>query len=217
MRSHIPRPGTLAAVLLVTLSSLMTLGLEAEVPAVDLSVVRLLDEGQEVVTRGSLVDLKRYDSGFESLVIASSDGQNTLRVLVSPEHRPQPSAYARIGDSLRAMGRVSSSGSDKVLYCGSDSVSVEARSEGVLTVRALSETWHMFIGDELRIRGVVVTHLASEGLRLYDLDLVCSILLTEALGVPKSSPFEAVVVGVLLLDGTSMQLNLRVIDMSPSG
>lgn len=217
MRPCIPRPGTLAALLLVTLSSLITLGLQAEVPVVDLSGVYFLDEGQEVVTGGLLIDLRRYDSEVESLVLASSDGQDTLRVLVSPGNRPQPSAYARMGDSLRVVGRVSSSGHSMILYCISDSVFVEARSERVLTVRALSEMWQMFLGDELRIRGVVVTHLASEGPRLYDSDLACSILLTGAVEGLEASPFEAVVVGILVLDDTSMGLNLRVVDMSPSG
>ncbi len=217
MRPCIPRPGTLAALLLVALSSLITLGLQAEVPAVDLSGVCFLDEGQEVVTGGLLVDLRRYDSELESLVIASSDGQDTLRVMVSPGHRPQPSEYARMGDSLRVTGRVSSSGHSMILYCISDSVSVEARSERALTVRTLSEAWQMFLGDELRIRGVVITHQASEGPRLYDPDLVCSILLTGAVEGLAPSPFEAVVVGVLVLDDTSMRLNLRVMDMSPSG
>lgn len=217
MRPCIPRPGTLAALLLVTLSSIIGLGLHAEIPAVDLSGICFLDEGQEVVVRGLLVDLRRYDSGFESLVVASVDGQSTLRVLVSPGHRPQPSAYARIGDSLRVMGRVSNSGSETMVYCESDSVSVEARSEEALTVRALSGAWHLFLGDELRIRGFVITHLASEGVRLYDSDLVCSILLTGAVEVSEAAPFEAIVVGILGMDGVSMRLNLHVLDISPSG
>lgn len=217
MRSCIPRPGTLAVLLLVTLSSVISLALQTAVPVVDLSRVRLLDEGQEIVARGLLVDLRRYDSGFESLVIASPDGQETLRVLVSPGHRPSPSAYARTGDSLRVMGHVSRSGYDTMLYCESGSVSVEARSEGALTVRALSDTWPMFLGDELRIRGIVVTHLASEGFRLYDPDLVCSILLTGAVDVSGAAPFEAVVAGILGLDAVSMKLNLLVTDMLPSG
>jgi len=217
MRSCIPRSGTLATILLVALSSLITLGLQAEVPTVDLSGVCFLDEGQEVMTGGLLVDLRRYDDGLESLVIASSDGQNTLRILVFPGHRPQPSAYARMGDSLRVMGRISGSGHSTMLYCESDSVSVEARSESVLTVKALSEAWQVFLGDELRIRGFVVTHQASEGPRLYDADLVCRILLTGAVEGPETSPFEAVVAGILVLDSTSMRLSLRVTDMSPSG
>lgn len=217
MRSCIPRPGTLAMLLLVTLSSVIGLGLQAEVPAVDPSGVRHLDEGQEIVSRGLLIDLRRYDSGFESLVIASPDGQDTLRVLVSPGSRPQPSAYARMGDSMRVMGRVSGSGYDTTLYCGSDSVSVEARSERALTVRTLSETWHLFLRDELRIRGIVVTHLASEGPRLYDSDLVCSILLTGAVEASGAAPFEAVVTGILDMDEVSMSLNLRVTDLLPSG
>lgn len=217
MRPSIPRPGSLAIALLVSLSSIMGLGLEAEPPEVDPASIRLLDEGQEVVARGQLVDLRRYDSGFETLVIASQDGQSTLRAQVQQGLRPQPSTYARMGDVLRILGRVSDTGSGVVLRCDGDSISVEARAETVLTVRSLSQTWHLFLGDELRIGGYIMASSSSEGLRLYDRDFLCSILLTEVADFePSAVSSEAVVVGHLGLDSSSMRMFLRVADIMPS-
>lgn len=187
-------------------------------PTVELAAIGFVDDGQEVVTRGLLVDLRRYDSGFESLVIAAPDGQATLRVQVSQGFRPQPSAYARYGDILRVLGRVSNSGSDTALHCDGDSVSVEERAETALTVGTLSRAWQLFLGDEVRIRGVLLSPMASEGYRLFDLDLQCSIMLMVARDtMDVGFALEAVVVGILGMDASSMSLFLEVVDVTPTG
>jgi len=212
------RVEALASLSIVALSSLMCLGLSAEAPEVELSQMRLIDEGQDVIVRGLLVDLHRYDGGLESIVVASSDGQYTLRVFVQQGVKTQPSAYARIGDSLRAFGRVAHSGSDAILYSSADDVSVEARSEKVLTVDTLGRTWPLLLGDELRLRGVAMRPLGSGDVRLYDADFSCSIALTGAPEFPDVPvALDVVVCGELRLDEVSMRLTLVVTEFAPSG
>lgn len=206
----------LAVVVVVALSSLACLGLTSDVPEIELSAMGFMDEGQEVATKGLLVDLHKYDGGFESMVIAAPDGQAALRVFVSQGLRPQPSTYARIGDSLRVTGSVSSSDSEITLYSSADAVFLETRSEKALTVSTLSEAWQLFLGDELRLRGVIVRPLASEGCRLYDAGFSCSIALTGAWETPGAVvALEAVVVGRLMLEEAAMSLVLDVSDVLP--
>lgn len=214
VRPSLRRLEALGAALLVSLSSVVCLGLGSEPPVVELTSMRLIDDGIEVVARGLLVDLRRYDSGFEVLVISSPDGQDTLRILVSEGLGPPPSTYARFGDSLRVLGRVSNSGSEVALHCESGSVSVESRAEAALTVSILSRTWHLLLGDELRIRGVVVSPIASEGLRLFDADFENSIMLRGvAPPIGNGIAFEAILIGVLGLDGSTMSLFIEVTDL----
>lgn len=218
MKSSIRWLEVLATVLLLFLSSIVCLGLGTEVPNVELAEMSLVDDGQEVVTRGLLVDLWKYDSGLESLVLATSDGQITLRVQVSKGVQPQPSTYVRYGDALRVFGRLSNSGSEMSIHCDGDSVSVEERAEAALTVRTLSRAWELFLGDEVRIRGVVLSPIVSEGWRLFDIDLQCSIKL---MGRPNTTAFcptlDAVVVGILGMDASSMSLFLKVVELLPVG
>lgn len=209
----------LAVVLVVTLSSLICLGLTADVPEVELSAVEFMDEGQEVAARGLLVDMREYDSGFESMVIAAPDGCATLRVFVSQGLRPQPSTYARIGDSLRVLGSVSSSGSEVTLYSSADGIFLEARSETALTIGILCDAWQLFLGDELRLRGIAVRPLASEGCRLYDAGFACSLALTGAWEGPAGAAvaLEVVVTGRLRFEEATMSLALEVTDVLPVG
>jgi len=216
VQPSMPKLEAIAAAMLVALSSLIGLGLTADVPEVELSAIGFMDEGQEVVTRGLLADLRKFDSGFESMVIAAPDGQATLRVQVSQGLRPQPGAYARIGDILRVFGRVSNSGSEVTLYSDADAVFLEARSEKSLTVSTLCKTWRLFLGDELRLRGVVVRPLASEECRLYDAGFACSIALVGVQDLPGAAvALEAMVVGELGFDESSMSLVLEVVDVLP--
>jgi hypothetical protein len=93
-------------------------------------------------------------------------------------------------------------------------VSVESRAEAALTVRILSKTWHLLLGDELRIRGVMVSPIASEGLRLFDADFENSIMLRGAPpAIGNGIAFEAILVGVLGLDGSTMSLYIEVTDL----
>lgn len=197
--------------MLASLSSMVCLGLGADPPLVEPGSVRMMDDGAEVVVRGLLVDIRTYDSGFESIVVSSWDGLSTLRVLVSQSLGPQPSEYARIGDTLRVFGRISNTGAEVVLYCEGGFVSVETRAESTLTVSTLSKTWRLFLGDELRLHGVIISPLASGGLRLFDEDLGCSIEL-RGVSTPLSGhlPVDVVLAGTLRLDGSSMVLYLDV-------
>lgn len=160
-----------------------------------------------------MVDLRRYDSGFEALVVSSADGRDTLRILVSDGTEPPPSAYARTGDALRVLGRMHRSGSEVSLRCESGSVSVESRAESTLTVSVLSRTWHLFLGDEIRIRGLLLSPLASEGVRLFDPDLRSSVMLRGAPSVSGIVSQEALVVGVLGFDSATMSIFLEVADI----
>ncbi len=196
--------------------SIVYMGASSPVPTVDLRDISIMDDGRGVVVHGMLVNLRRYDSGSEALVLASPDGQATIRVQVAVGMKAQPSAYARPGDTLKVFGRLSTSGSDPVMYCSGDSVSVESRSEQTLTVASLSHAWQLLLDDELRIRGVIVAPLGSECPRLFDRDFFSSILLRGA-----SRPLgdalgeEAIVIGLLRLERPTMTLILEVLELLP--
>lgn len=218
VKRSVPRLEVLAVSLLMALSSMTVLSLTSDAPLVDLSAVGLMGDGQEILTRGVLADLHRYDSGLEALVVAAPDGQGTLKAYVSQGLKPSPSAYARIGDTLRLHGRVSNSGREAVLYCDSDSVLVEARAESALTLDTLSRMWPLLLGDEIRLRGIIVWTVASECCRLFDIDMACSIQLTGA-SMPATGPLaqEAMVIGILRLDHTAMSLFVDVTEVLPAG
>jgi len=157
-----------AIILVCILSSIILLGTSGGPPLVEISDVQTIEDGMTVKVVGSLVDLRTYDSGSESMIIASLNDRTTIKVVSTPGVKPQPSAYAHVGDELQIDGEIGNSGTVPVIFTTSDDVTRLRRSEQVLTVEVVSNNWLLFEGDVIRIKGILRTTGVGVGIRFYD-------------------------------------------------
>jgi hypothetical protein len=187
------------------------LGSWASPPEVTVPQVPGMEDGMKVQVTGLLVDLYVYDSGTESLILADTSQKCTVKVIISPATRPQPSRYVDVGDELRVLGEISKSDETTLVFARSDGVTVSRESEEVLTVDLLKTNWFLFEGDSIRLRGVLDYDALGVSLRLFDLAMNSSLALVpgeiKALHLLGSS---VVVTGVLRLDPRLLSLNLLV-------
>jgi hypothetical protein len=202
---------TLALLLACLLASVTMLGLESSPPVVTVSQVPQLEDGMKVRIKGLLVDLWKYETGSESLVLAEPGWSGTIRVVSSPATLPQPSRYADLGDELVILGDLSKSGAVPTIYSTSDSISVSKESEDILTVDMLRDNWVLFNGDSIRLRCSLDYDGLRAGLRLYNSGKNCS--LAANMGGLDASRFvgsQVLVTGTLTIDQRTLSLTLTV-------
>lgn len=195
----------LSAFLLVLLGAMVLLASASSTPSVRISEVSLLDDGQEAITYGVLVDIRVFDSGTEVLLLSDDRNGAVLEVISSPGTRPQPSTYLAIGDEIRVLGEVSNSRVLSLMYSSSDRIHLMRASENVLTVEMLSSNWLLFQGDEFHICGLLAADASNETLRLFDSDMDHSISLrSDGQDVSRLMSKKVMVEGVLMFDSNSM-------------
>jgi hypothetical protein len=192
-------------ILSIILGGMVLLASASTTPSVRISEIPLLDDGQEVITSGILVDIRVFDGGTEALLLTDDVAGAVLKVICSPGVKPQPSSYIDIGDEVRVMGDVSNSRVLSIIYSSSDRIHLRKTSEHVLTVELLSKGWLLFQGDELRVCGLLEEDVPSGTVRLYDSDMEHSISIrSDGQDVSRLISKVVVVEGVLTLDPTSM-------------
>jgi len=202
---------TVALLLACLLASLTMLGLGSSPPEVELSEIPRLEDGMKVYVRGMLVELWKYETGSESLVLADLAGTDTVKVLSSQGTRPQPSKYVDLGDELLVLGELSKSGAVDTIFAASDCISVTKESEEVLTVDILRDCWSLFRGDHVRIRGLLDYDDLGTSLRLYSLDRNSSLLASiNAFDPSRFLGSRVLVSGILSLDARTLVLELVV-------
>jgi hypothetical protein len=195
----------IATLLSALLGAMVLLASASSTPSVRISEISLLDDGQEAITSGILVDLRVFDSGAEALLLTDDADGAVLKVISSPGIRPQPSSYVDIGDEVRVLGEVSNSRVLSIMYSSSDRVNLRRASEYVLTVEILSRNWLLFQGDEFRICGLLAVDASNETLRLSDSDTDHSISLrSHGQDVSRLMSKKVVVEGILRFDSSSM-------------
>jgi hypothetical protein len=201
----------LAILLACLLASVTMLGLESSPPVVTVSQVPQLEDGMKVRIRGLLVDLWKYETGSESLVLAEPGWPGTIRVISSPATLPQPSMYADLGDEIVVLGDFSKRGSVPTVYSTSDTISVSKESEDVLTVEVLRDNWMLFDGDRIRLRCVLDYDGLRAGLRLYNSGKNCSLAANMGgLDISRFVGSHVLVTGTLAIDQRTLSLSLMV-------
>jgi len=190
---------------------MLLLGSNATPPTVAISQVPQLEDGMRVEIVGMLVDIWRYESGAESLVLSEFDGGSSVKVLSSKGIRCQPSQYADIGDELHIIGELSKSGLAPTIFAKSDDISVSRESEQYLTVEVLTNCWELFEGDSIRIGGILDLDGFSSSPRLFSFGMNCSVaLITGALDFESFLDDRVEITGVLHFDGRTLTLVLMV-------
>lgn len=205
----------IALLLACLLSSMVMLGSSSSPPEVTISQIPQLEDGMKVRISGIMVDLWRYESGTESLVLAEPGCGLTVKVVSSLASRPQPSKYADIGDELLVSGELSKSGQAPTIFARSDGISVAKESEDVLTIDLLAENWMLFDGDCIRVKGLLDYDGLNMNLRLFSFDTSTSLTLT--MGGLDAEAFigsRTVVTGVLRFDPRTMSIVLLVKSVS---
>lgn len=209
MRDSSSRWRTLAASATgaLTLCLVVLAAFGSSAPAVSIAALASIDEGSTVQTVGLVADLWAWDDGTENLLLVEVSSRCTVVVVCHPAIRAQPSAYIDIGDEVRVSGRVFGSFSPRELHTDSDRLALVRPCEFVMTVDALANSWQLFEGDEISVRGVLLTtgegeHALRGMSSTLPLDCVCSV-------PPTLMGRDALVSGRLLFDESSFKVALR--------
>lgn len=158
------------------LSAMLLLSCPSTPPLVPLARLHTLDDGQSVAIAGLLVQLIVHESGAESLVLLDPRTGTTATVVSIRGLAPQPSLFVHVGDELRATGKVFHRNSSAILFVRSDDISVLRPSTTTLSVQLLAENWQLFVGDDIRLVGVL-TMVSGEDYALSDSDFMHKIRL----------------------------------------
>lgn len=198
----------------IFLTLLVALGSTNVRQAVPISRLPGVDSGTMVTIIGVLTDMRVFDSGVESLVVADFQSGGIARVLCSHGVDPMPSELLAIGDEISATGEVSSNSQPPTIYAISDDVELRKASEDVLTIPLLAAHWQVFAGDSVTVKGILESDTCASGPRLAALDGSCNIaLLCEKLEVSYLDRRIVTVTGTFALDPSSMAFVIIAVDV----
>ena len=210
-KRHATDQRTVALLFACFLASISMLASSSSPPSVTISQIPQLEDGMKVRISGIMVDLWKYESGSESLVLAEPAGGFSVKVVSSPANRPQPSKYADVGDELLVMGELSKSGQVPMIFARSDGISVARESEDVLTIDIIAKNWMLFDGDCIRVKGLLDFDGLETELRLFSYDASISLrLMMGDLGVEGYIGSEVLVSGTLMFDSRTLSIVLLV-------
>lgn len=211
MRLGIPGPRQSAAVLSVLLCLLVILSTSSPVPTIPISSVQGLDEGTEVKVVGVVADMRRYDSGTESLILVDLTDGCSIGIYCIEDLGTRPSDYAKVGDELVVLGTVvRSDGLASLLSCPSQ-VALSRASEYVLTTDLLSSNWASFLGDDITVRGRIIQCPQSDEVRLSDEPGNTSISLrSDSVALLFYADSDVVLAGELKMDSSEFSLFISV-------
>src|SRR5512136_74341 len=160
----------ISAMLATSLGVVIALGSIGTQPTVSISELPSIESGMVVRIFGILADLRVHDSGFESLVLVDPESDAIVNSVCSPGVLPMPSEYSSIGDELQVIGEVSNDRTPPTIFAASDDVKLERSSSEILTLELLASHWHLFEGDEVNVRGILVGTSSGVECRLHGLD-----------------------------------------------
>lgn len=193
------------------LSLLVTLSAASPVPTVPISSVQGLDEGTEVEVVGVVVDLRRYDSGTEAIVLVDLADGCSISIYCIDGIGPRPTDYAKVGDELVVIGTVLWSGGSASLLSRPGQVILSRASEYVLTPDLLSRNWASFVGDEVTIRGRIIEGQQLGEARLSDESCGATVLLrSDSVNLLLYADSDVVLAGELKMDSSELSLFISV-------
>jgi hypothetical protein len=150
-----------AAASSLMLCVLVVLATDAPIPTVPISYLASLDEGAFVQTVGLVADLWSWDDGTQNILLVDTSSSCTIKVVCVRGIHSLPGDYVHLGDEVRVSGEVFGEPSARTLHADSDHVSLLRPSRFVLTVDALAGCWHLFEGDSIEVRGILVRATAG--------------------------------------------------------
>lgn len=216
MRAHVKEARTIAFAEALLLGTVAVLSASSGPPVVMIQSVPSIEEGTVVRVSGHVVDIWSWDDGTENIVLADLGSGATLRVVCRAGAGQPPSESPSVGDLVLVTGEVARSGVQTLLIVGGDGPELVSRSADALTLGDLARNWRLFEGDDIGIKGLLVSDIDGNYV-LSDLDLTRSLRLSgSTTGLARLAGHAVVVTGVIVVEESTMSLEFRVDSIAPT-
>ena len=198
------------------LTALLWLASTSVPPMLTVSELDGADDGTTVQVRGMVVEMRAYDTGFQSMILVDLATGETAQVLLTPSMTEDALEQATIGDEVLVIGVVALEGSERLLFAERHSVRVIAKSADVMRVETLCMNWRLFEYDRLNVTGVVAIDADSGSAWLVGTLGTPRLRLTAAADQTRANDGTLVTADcTLLMDAHTMSLYLKAWDITP--
>jgi hypothetical protein len=152
----------LAAVFTVSLATMLWAASAASPPLLSVSEVPSAGDGTAVRVFGVVADIRVYDSGYASILLADHVTGATAHLILPPSESYTVLGAMTIGDQVLAEGTTSLDPSGATVFADCSDVEILSRAEFTMDVEFLCSHWRLFEFDRFNVTGSV-TYEADEG------------------------------------------------------
>jgi hypothetical protein len=147
-----PDSRTLAAVFTVCLATLLWAASTSSPPTLSVSEVPSAGDGTVVRVFGVVADIRVYDSGYTSVLLADHVTGATVHVVLPPSSNAVLGAMA-VGDQVLAEGTTSLDHTGVTVFADGNRVEVMSRAAFTMSVEFLCSHWQLFEFDRFNVSG----------------------------------------------------------------
>jgi hypothetical protein len=150
-----PNPRTLGAAFAVSLATLLWAASTASPPLLSVSEVSSAGDGTVVRVFGVVADIRVYDSGYASVLLADHITGATIHVILPPSRSDAVLGAMAIGDQVFAEGTTSIDSTGATVFADCGSVEIMSRAAFTMSVEFLCSHWRLFEFDRFNVTGSV--------------------------------------------------------------
>jgi len=143
----------LAAVFATCLATLLWAASASSPPLLSVSEVPSAGDGTVVRVFGVVADIRVYDSGYASVLLADRVTGATVHVILSPSCSNTVLGTMTIGDQVLAEGTTSLDHTGATVFADGNRVEVLSRAAFTMSVEFLCSHWQLFEFDRFNVSG----------------------------------------------------------------
>ena len=180
------------------------------------SDLRGVEDGTIIRTSGIVTELREYETGSTSILLADYYSGDTIRVLLLASLADASASDMSIGDEILVRGVISVEAAQPVVFAEGGGVSILSKAGYSLSVEIVCTHWRLFEYDRFNVSGVVAIEQNPETIWLTDpLSGHRIRLLPSSLSEFATTGSQVVVDCTLLMDMRTMSFHLNVWKMTP--
>lgn len=146
----------------MSLATLLWASSSASPPLLSVSELPSAGDGTVVRVFGVVADIRVYDSGYASILMADHVTGATAHVILPPSSSDTVLGAMTIGDQILAEGTTSLDSAGATVFADGNSVEVMSRAAFTMSVEFLCSHWRLFEFDRFNVTGSVI-YEAGEG------------------------------------------------------
>ncbi|UCE46000.1 MAG: hypothetical protein JSU93_03825 [Methanobacteriota archaeon] len=211
----IPGSRALGAMFAVFLAALLWLSAQAGAPMLCVSDLRGVEDGTIIRTSGIVAELREYETGSTSILLADHSSGDTVRVLLLTPLASTSASDVSIGDEILVRGVISVEAARPVVFAEEGGVSILSKARYSLSVELICTHWRLFEYDRFNVSGIVAIEQDPESAWLTDpLSGHRIRLSSQPLPEIVAAGSRVIVDCTLLMDMRTMSFHLNVWDMT---
>lgn len=202
---------SVSAILLAAMTVLFGLAMNSRPPLLQVSEMDVVEDGMVVRVFGIVADIRNFDSGYASVLLADHVTGDTVSIMFEPEPVQATLSDLSIGDEVLVEGTAAVEPSRTTVFANAENARILSKAAFTMSLEFLCSNWRLFEFDRFNVSGVIVAEPDSGDLWLTD--TLSGHRIRMFLGSESAVVFsgdEAILDCTLLVDTQTMNLFLRV-------